>query len=184
MLVGTLLGDGNLSKDNKNVRYSNGHGPKQKEYCEYITLQLANLKAKTYYSKRHSVDIRTGIAYEKYECRTACNPALNFLYSKFYKEGKKVIPFDIIRKHFTAKSLAFLYMDDGNKTTHGYCIATLNFDVEEIKQFRKFLFTKFDLETSMFKDHRIYIKAVSAKHFTELIMPYMHDSMKYKLLSS
>lgn len=36
----------------------------------------------------------------------------------------------------------------------------------------------------MFKDHRIYIKAVSAKHFEDLISPYIHNSMKYKLQSS
>ena len=183
VLIGTLLGDGTLEKAYANARYSNSHGPQQKEYCEYITQQLFNLGAKTIYSKRKQADIRTGITYEKYECKTPCNPALNQLYKAFYPKGKKVIPTKLFR-YFTAKSLAFLYMDDGNKMQHGYAIATCCFTVQEILKFRQFLFKKFNLETSMFKDHRIYIKAISAKHFENLISPYIHPSMKYKLQSS
>lgn len=68
-----------------------------------------------YYSKRRNPDPRTGIYYEKYFCRTPCNPALNYLYEAFYKNKKKVIPFELL-DNFTAKSLAFMYMDDGSKT--------------------------------------------------------------------
>lgn len=55
------------------------------------------------------------------------------------------------------------------------------FTEKEILEFRKFLFIKFNLETSMFKDRRIYIKAKSKFLFRQLVLPYMHESMMYKL---
>ena len=79
------------------------------------------------------------------------------------------------------KDRFLLYMDDGNKMANGYAISTNCFSEEEILNFRKFLFEKFDLETSMFKNHVLYIKAASAKKFKSLILPYMHKSMLYKL---
>ena len=45
----------------------------------------------------------------------------------------------------------------------------------------KFLFNKFNLETTMPKDKRIHIRAKSKNHFKELILPYMHKTMLYKL---
>lgn len=35
--------------------------------------------------------------------------------------------------------------------------------------------------TSLFKSKVLYIRAVSKKHFTELISPYIYDCMKYKI---
>ena len=180
VLLGTLLGDGSLSKPFKNARYSNSHNPKQQEYCKYIAEQFINLKSVVQYSKRTTPDKRNGLIYEEYCCRIPCNPALNYLYQSFYVNHKKRIPFELL-KDFTAKSLAFLYMDDGSKASCGYDIATMCFTEVEILKFRKFLFNKFNLETTMPKDKRIHIRAKSKNHFKELILPYMHKTMLYKL---
>ena len=40
---------------------------------------------------------------------------------------------------------------------------------------------KFDIETTIQKDNRVYIKANSRKLFEHLITPYMCGCMKYKL---
>ena len=142
VLLGTLLGDGSLQKAFKNARYANSHSPKQKEYCEYIAEQFVNLGAVVQYSKRVTPDKRNGNIYEEYCCRLPCNPALNYLHSAFYSNHKKRIPFELL-DNFTAKSLAFLYMDDGSKASGGYNIATMCFTESEILEFRKFLFNKF-----------------------------------------
>lgn len=182
IIIGIIMGDGYLCKPNTNAIFKTSHGPKQKEYCKYISDELNSLGSTLRYSKRKKVDIRTNKMYESYICALPANPALNKLYEMFYVNGVKVIPNDnFFYTNFTERSLAFLYMDDGNKMHKGYAIATMCFTEEQILEFRKFLFNKFNLETSMFSDHRIYIKAKSAEHFKNLITPYMHETMMYKL---
>ncbi|MBQ9391992.1 MAG: hypothetical protein IJU02_07395 [Lachnospiraceae bacterium] len=182
IILGTVVGDATLRKEYKNTKYVTSHSIAQKQYCEYIVEKLHSLGAKIYYSKRNIPDKRTGKLYESYICTLPSNPALNDLYTLFYPNGKKVIPNNqFFKEHFNEISLAYLYMDDGNKMQNGYSIATMCFSIEEILEFRKLLFDKFNLETSMFSDKRIYIKAKSKEHFKELILPYIHETMMYKL---
>lgn len=182
ILIGTVMGDASLNKPNVNARFIVSHGPKQKEYCKYLYTLLKEYGAKFRYSKRKTIDKRTGKYYESYTCTLPANPALNKLYDMFYRNKIKIIPNDsFFIDNFTAESLAFLYMDDGNKIHKGYNIATMCFTEQDILKFRKLLFNKFNIETTMFKDHRIYIKANSAQLFKELIKPYMHETMMYKL---
>lgn len=182
IIVGTVLGDATLRNPNKNAYYVVTHGPKQKEYCEFIASELQSLGSKFSYSKRSKPDKRTGKIYESYICKLPSNPALNHMYMKFYPNGKKVIPNDKWFEHyFTERALAYLYMDDGHKMAHGYVIATMCFTESNILEFRKLLFNKFNLETTMFSNHCIYILAKSAENFRSLITPYMHETMMYKL---
>ena len=43
------------------------------------------------------------------------NPAIKEWDEAFYKNNKKVIPFELFN-YFTEVSLAFMFMDDGTKT--------------------------------------------------------------------
>lgn len=182
ILVGMLLGDGSLQKTNVNTSFIVSHGPKQKKYCKHIYNLFKKYGAKLRYSKRKTPDKRNGKYYESYICTLPANPALNELYDVFYPNKIKVIPnYLFLKNKFTAESLAFLYMDDGNKIGKGYAIATMCFKENDILKLRKFLLNKFNIETTMFKDHRIYIKACSAKTFKDLVKPYMHKTMMYKL---
>ena len=182
ILLGIILGDATLRKTHKNVFLTVSHGPEQREYCQHICEELISLDAKLSYSKRSTPDKRTGKYYESYICRLPANPALNNLYDTFYPRGTKIIPNnEFFNNYFDEISLAYLYMDDGNKMQNGYAIATMCFTEEEILEFRKLLFNKFNLETSMFADKRIYIKARSREHFKELTLPYIHETMMYKL---
>ena len=72
-------------------------------------------------------------------------------------------------------------MDDGFKQGDTYCIATNCFSEENISQFREFLLTKFNLETTMNNSHVIRIRNKSAIHFKELVSLYIHECLKYKL---
>ena len=82
---------------------------------------------------------------------------------------------------FTARSLAFMFMDDGSKTNNSYTIATQCFTKNNLEEFKKVLFTKFGIETTLHKHNQLYIRACSAALFKSLIEPYMCDCMKYKL---
>lgn len=181
VLLGTVLGDSSLeNKKGANTYLTCAHGIKQKDYCIYKTQIFESLGAKCTYHKRKKLDKRTGIYYEDYTMYVPSNPKLNYWHDAFYKNGKKVIPFSLF-KYFTEVSLAFMFMDDGTKIGQSYSIATNCFSTEEILEFRKFLFNKFNIETTMFKSNIVYIKKSSSKLFTKLISPYICECMKYKL---
>lgn len=182
VLIGTVLGDSSLILSGKEAspKLVCMHGKMQKEYCEYKTSIFKSIGAKCTYAKRKTADKRTGIFYESYRLQTPANPALKQYYNSFYINGKKQFPLSLL-KEFTAVSLAFMYMDDGSKINKTYQISTLCFDKESLNKFRMFLLKRFSLETSLFKNNTLYIKQSSSETFKTLILPYIIDSMKYKL---
>lgn len=81
-------------------------------------------------------------------------------------------------------------MDDGSKTRSNskegqitYTIASCGFDKESLELFQKFLFNKFNIETTITKDNRLYIRVNSRNLFEYLILPYVKEvpCMLYKL---
>ena len=182
VLLGTLLGDASLRRYKKewNTEASCAHSISQKEYCEYKTQIFESIGAHCDYHKRNTPDKRNGVYYEDYTMRIPANPELNSWYDAFYQEGKKVIPAALFN-HFTAASLAFMFMDDGYKASCSYSVATNCFDFDELKVFCNMLKEKLDLNTTIQKGNKIYIKACSRSHFEKLISPYLCDCMKYKL---
>lgn len=184
VLIGTMLGDSSfrLRKGCISPSISCAHGIKQQDYCEYKTKIFENLGAKCSYHKRNSIDKRTNIFYEDYTMYIPANPEFITYYNEFYINNKKVIPINLLNQ-FTEISLAFMFMDDGTKMKNGYKIATNCFSIEELKEFSKYLYKKFKIETSIHKDKGLYIKNNSKNLFTYLISPYIIESMKYKLHS-
>jgi len=179
IILGIMMGDGSMECPNKNARMTFAHCPKQKDYTYYVAEKLSNLNPYTYYHKG-CPDKRTGKCYDSYWCGIPTNPALNEIYKCFYKDGKKRIPFELFT-NFTWQSLAYMYMDDGNKQNCGGRLATNCFSKKEIDLFREFLKVKFNLETSHCKDNTIYIKAESFRYMKSQIEPYMCECMKYKI---
>ena len=183
ILIGTLLGDASLRKRDANTHasFSCAHGIKQKEYAEFKCNLLKPLNPKISKHVRTKVDSRTGIYYTDYTIHTKTNKNLDMLYNAFYPKGKKVIPISLL-KHFTAQSLALMFMDDGSKDSKGgYNIATNCFERDNIDEFRCFLFANFNIETTVHKGNRLYIKMNSKNLFKTLVLPYMCKSMMYKL---
>lgn len=180
ILFGTLLGDASLRKTNTNPKITCAHGIKQKDYCYYKATLLKSLLPKVSYHKRHTVDKRTGICYEDYTLSLPSNPAFLSLYDAFYPQNKKVIPL-IMLYLYTEIAMAFHYMDDGYKSKNGYVLGTNCFSVSDVTKFSEFLYSKFGLVTSIWKNHQIYIQKESAEKFKNLISPYVCKCMKYKL---
>lgn len=184
VLLGTVLGDATIrtSGKNQNPRVSCAHGIKQKEYCEYKTSIFENLNAKCIYHKRNMPDKRNGKLYEDYTMSIPSNPEFIVWYNYFYQNRKKRIPFELF-EYFTDVSLAFMYMDDGSKNGKSYSIATNCFTKEDLEKFKDFLYNKFGIQTSIHKNHTLYIKKSSVDLFTKTISPYICNCMLYKLQS-
>lgn len=181
VLIGTLLGDSSFRCNGINPSISCAHCPKQKELTIHKTEIFKSLGAYYTYSIRNTPDKRTGKYYETYTMRIGANPELKEWYKQLYPKGKKIIPIPLLKEVFNEVSLAFMYMDDGSKTSCGYSIATNCFSKENIKEFQKFLKTKFNLSTTIHSQNVLYIKACSKDLFTKLIKPYIIPCMQYKL---
>jgi hypothetical protein len=189
--AGCMLGDGNIKIPSKckNAMFQCQHGPEQIEYNKYKYNILSTLGAKFYEYERKTPNKITGKYYKANIVATNCNSNITYLYNLLYKEGKKKITNEIL-ENFTAFSLAILFMDDGSKTRSNskegqitYTIASCGFDKESLELFQKFLFNKFNIETTITKDNRLYIRVNSRNLFEYLILPYVKEvpCMLYKL---
>ena len=77
-------------------------------------------------------------------------------------------------------------MDDGGKASSGLKIATNSFSLDEVENLANILRKKYNLKTSVIKtgalnQYNIYISKTSMKDLVEIIRPYLHTSMYYKL---
>lgn len=179
IILGIMMGDGSMERKNKNARMSIAHGEKQKEYSYYIANKLSNLNPHTYVSIS-KLDERTGKKYTSYWVDLPANPAFNELYEHFYVNRIKRIPIELF-DNFTWQSLAYMFMDDGSKTTCGGQLATNCFTVEDLQKFQTFLLRKFNIETTICKSHALYIRAKSFRYMKPFIEPYMCECTKYKI---
>ena len=77
-------------------------------------------------------------------------------------------------------------MDDGGKASSGLKIATNSFSLDEVENLANILRKKDNLKTSVIKtgalnQYNLYISKTSMKDLVEIIKPYFHSSMYYKL---
>lgn len=191
--AGCMLGDGNMKKpksENSNSMFCCQHGTKQAEYNKYKCNLLKSIGAKYYEYTRKTPNKKTGLFYSYNIVSTNFNKTITKLYNMLYKNGKKRITNEIL-EHFSAFSLAILFMDDGTKTKPETCsneqttyvIASCGFNIDSLKLFQNFLWKKFHIETTITKDNRIYIRMNSRNLFESLIIPYVKQvpCMLYKL---
>jgi|CXWK01.1.fsa_nt_gi hypothetical protein len=186
-LIGTLLGDGWLTKSSVNSYHGGvGHSPKQYCYLEYKYNLLKNIVTKggILYKKTKGQHLN---AYyiepsELYYMGFKSSPYLYKLYQILYKNGKKVITEELLQ-YFSELSLALFYFDDGYKLTKGglsYRIVNYDFDHESRVVFKKFLKDKFDLECTIQKVAFSFSRGEAIK-FRDIISKYAPECVLYKI---
>ena len=108
---------------------------------------------------------------------------LNEFYFKFYNGKVKIVPLDL--SLLTPPALAHWVMQDGSRgTSKGLYICTDGFSLADNQRLSQFLSKKYDIKCSIHKagkNYRIYILASSVETVKNLILPFMHKSMIYKL---
>lgn len=179
-IVGSILGDGNLRIDKKciNPRYTCEHSIKQKEYAYYKYSILEGLKPfiKEYNRK---IDKRTNKIYPSITLRLNNNPNLKWFYQQFYNPTK-IINKEVLQ-YYSPLAMAIHFMDDGSKTGSSYYLATNGFDLISIKNLQEYILNNYNIKTNIHKGNLLYIYSESAKNFTNLIKPFIIESMNYKL---
>ncbi len=187
ILFGSILGDGNLKKNNEQTAYfREEHSSKQKKYVAWLSKVLSNLISNTCLrTKRGNAIIES-------------RHLLKFgdLYNTFYNKGKKIVPREVVNK-INPLGLAAWYCSDGSLQL-GNCywkgkkyprrpratIYTNGFS-DEISQKRSIeIFHRFDIKPTLrriSKYRALQFSVSEAKKLFELIAPYVPPVMRYKI---
>lgn len=187
VLIGTLLGDTSILYTHSGCNYPKitfSHSIKQKEYFlkKYeIFDKLMNSYTEKDYNKEKRIKgklIKSSVTLYGRSKNLSC---LKNIREIFYPNGIKIIPINYLIDTFTDKSLAFLFMDDGCKNGKTINLNMQSYTLEDLNLFVKFLKDKFDLEFIIKKDKTLYLRHNSIQNFTNIVKPYIINSMLYKL---
>lgn len=199
LIIGTLLGDGNLQTESqgRNWRYRAIQKSKHKDYLFHKYEILSPLCATM--PKESSVfDERTGNESQGWNFNTLTQPSLKFFADMFYtydsnqQKWVKNVPLKI-KKFLTPRALAYFYMDDGALKWLGHSnamrICSENFSLEGNKRIQNCLLDSFEIQTNLIKktlkngdvSSRISIPERSSESFRKLIEPHLVECMKYKV---
>ena len=101
------------------------------------------------------------------------------------KKGKKVIPLNI-SEYLTPLALAVWVNDDGGWANNGVRIAANSFTLKEVKLLSDVLKSKYNLENTIqniYKENQysLYIKKESIGKIINILTPFIHPSMLFKL---
>ncbi len=188
--IGQLLADAYCSKTSLNARLEWSFGSNQKTYAQYIeSLYFPYIGTRLKELKVKSSDVLTVTSYR---LKTLSLPVFNQYHNLFYvfdeinKKWIKRVPENII-DILSPIVLAHLVIGDGNyqpkaKTVRIYTNA---YTVEEVRRLGEAISIKYNIYVGIRHDRKDqYILAIGArelKKFQELINPYIHDSIKYRI---
>lgn len=187
ILAGLLLGDSGFAhcKSKKTVRIQTTYSEKNLIYMNWIKNSLNTLFIHPIYKSQNAGEFvlrgkkyKRSSQYTMYTCKAPC---LNSLYEIFNQNGENIIPIKYLEKYFTEKSLAILFMDDGNKNIETINLNMQSYSMENLIEFVSFLKKKFNLEFIIKKDKTLYLKYKSRKLFYNLVSKYITSDMEYKL---
>lgn len=188
VLIGLLLGDGYANnRSGEGVRFSIRQSIIHKDYLfslyEFFLARgyCSNLEPRKYTRSIKGVEK----IYYGYEFNTYTFSSLYWLYSSFYKNGKKIVPQNL-ENFITALTLAIWISDDGTYTQYGVRIATNSFTLSEVEYLKNLLTNKFGLNCTVQKiyldnKYSIYIQKESMNRLKELILPHLDVSIFSKL---
>lgn len=194
-----MLGDGKLELPPKgiNARFGFMQSEEHKDYFIFVCKSLSKV-CSTKYREYSYFDKRTGKTYKSLNFWTKALPMLTEFYNLFYVGlphvsatiggGRnfnkiKTVPIDL--SLLTPIAFAHWIMQDGSRgTCRGLYLCTDSFTHSEVKRLVNYLTERYKIKCTIHKvngRYRIYILAKSVKIVRDLVLPFMHDSMLYKL---
>ena len=187
-LIGIILGDGFVdrakSKYNTRIRLEQSY-PEKSEYLKSLYELFEPLVAMepTLLTRENK---KTGVVTKSLYFRTLAMPCLNYYHELFYKDGVKIVPQNLTEL-LTARGLAYWIMDDGGKSIYNQTILhTRSFSKQEVEYLQFVLNQNFGLKTRLEEKKQdqwvIYIPVrQTQKKLKDIVGPYMHKSMLYKI---
>ncbi|HEY5852932.1 MAG TPA: intein-containing recombinase RecA [Aldersonia sp.] len=193
VVLGSLMGDGNLSgpvrSDSESARFRMGHGRKQAGYLDWKTELLGNIPHCRTTNAKEAVFADFTPLSELHELRQAV----------YFGDGKKVFSEEYL-KALTPLALAVWYMDDGSFTLRSKGVQArtaggsgrIEICVEAMSEGTRTRVRDYlrdthglDVRIRLSGTRRMAVLVFSTQasaQFQELIAPYVHPSMEYKLL--
>ncbi len=176
IVIGTILGDGYLRiiSGRKNALLEINHSITQREYVDWKYTMLKSIAGSPPKERISGVNRR---AYRFYSKQL---PEFTELFNQFYKNGKKIIPQNIV---LNPMSIAVWFMDDGS-----YCresdvyLNTQQFSLKDQKMLSNVL-TRIGLKTTLNKDkqyYRLRFLKESIPKLKTMIGEFIIPSMRYK----
>lgn len=189
IIFGTLLGDGHAEKRVNGTRICFYQEGSHKAYLLWLHSLISNLGYCN--STEPKLQKRLGVKDKiRYVIRfkTFTYSSFNWIYDLFYIKNVKIVP-SILGKFLTPLALAIWIMDDGTKVGKGLKLCTNSFSFADCNFLVKLLHDNFNLKASVQsagaknkEQYHIYIWKESIPLLKEIVCPYIHPSMKYKLL--
>ena len=188
ILIGTLLGDSTLGYTHSKCRYPKltySHSKKQELYAltkfQKLRIIMSSIKTRQYKTEAIICGKKCRVQPIVFAIGRNCKCLVKYRNLFYNKEGKKIIPIEYLKEHFTEQSLAYLYMDDGCKNQKSYNLNLQGFSKQELLDFALLLNKKFNLEFIVKKDKTLYLRYNSIDKFEFLIKPYITEDMQYKI---
>jgi recombination protein RecA len=192
VVLGSLLGDGNLSPNlraRNGVRFRLGHGARQRAYLDWKVSLLGNIAC----SRRENAK---GAVFADFTPL----PELGELQRAVYLgDGHKTISWEYL-KALTPLALAVWFMDDGSFTLRSKGLQSrtaggsgrVQFCIEALTEGSRDRLVDYLRDTHGLKvswrragaaqKANLIFDTASSRRFLELVAPYVHPSMDYKLL--
>lgn len=184
VLIGTLLGDSCIKVSNNAntscLYYT--HTFKNKEYAEHKAKIFDNIIIPKGLITRESYKKFTGNSYLEF---TSCRTIELSEWRKAFYTPKKIINKEYMEKWFTDVSLAFMFMDDGNKSKRTIILNTQGFTDEDNHWLAEFFERRFHLKFSVVLHKKKYkvlrLLTESSPKFITIVEKYLTPDMMYKL---
>lgn len=192
-ILGCVLGDGCLSgKTNK--YFSGGHSEKQLEYLKW-KMEIISKNFNVTYKIKENKSLKTPNRNIFYQSWTTSHHTITSIYRRVYINNKKNMTKWAIDR-LTPLGIAILFMDDGCKETRknkngekriiSYKFSLNSFEIKDIEYFQEHLLEKYNISSKLYLDRGKYpiVKITTIENrekFYNLIFPFMHPSMMYKL---
>ncbi len=192
ILVGSLLGDGclRIMGRSKVPAFSVSHSEVQKDYVLWKYEKLKRwIKTPPWREERiyHKDRSRKTVSWR---FQTLSNSVFSDLYNAFYKNGKKVVPDNIIELFEKSPlALAVWLMDDGNKNHQAVFLNTQSFSLSQQQKLCQALHKVFGFHVTLNRHskskgvqlYRIRINTKSTQKLKSIVEGYILLQFSYKL---
>ena len=179
ILLGILVGDAHmeLAPNRTSARLKIEQSVRKHAYVEHLHNVFQDWSPGKIVPASHSHNLRFSTKYSS---------SLLFYHTQFYGEKGRCVP-RWMEHSFTARSLTYLFMDDGgikSKSSKGVFINVYGLEKREQEFLCQILRRKFELQAKVVRDRqyfRIYISGHSYDVLVALLDSYILPSMRYKI---